>query len=271
MPGRVSAGLAAIAAIVLVFLGLAVFALPTQCVPGLPGSWGCLANDTALPAVAAAQPKAATGAASLSANAPPTAAAGAAPQPAASPAAAANAGLIDATFAQLQQGSGAPAPGTAPAAARAAAAQASAAPPQSGAEFNAPTTRMVSTMVIRADPQTGAPLDPPQTPAADPAATAAPATEPAAAPAPAVAATIAPADPVPMDPPVARPATDDSIRIVGGGGVTVRSGPSRSRAKMFALGPGEKVTVTGTQRGWVAIVDAQGRRGWAYSSYLAKP
>ena len=56
--------------------------------------------------------------------------------------------------------------------------------------------------------------------------------------------------------------------IVGGGGVTVRSGPSRGRGQLFNLAAGEKVTVTARQRGWVQITDSQGRQGWAYSSLL---
>jgi uncharacterized protein YraI len=54
--------------------------------------------------------------------------------------------------------------------------------------------------------------------------------------------------------------------VISGGGVTVRSGPGG--AQLFALARGQKVTVTGKQRGWLQVVDSQGRRGWAYSDFF---
>lgn len=60
-------------------------------------------------------------------------------------------------------------------------------------------------------------------------------------------------------------------RIVGGSGVTVRSGPSTSNKRLFALASGEKVTVVGRTRGWLQVIDGRGRSGWAYSRYLRNP
>jgi hypothetical protein len=55
---------------------------------------------------------------------------------------------------------------------------------------------------------------------------------------------------------------------VGGSGVTVRSGPSRSRSSLFTLSAGEKVAVLKTEKRWLRIKDSKGRMGWAYSRYL---
>lgn len=90
--------------------------------------------------------------------------------------------------------------------------------------------------------------------------------------APAVAAQVATADPVlPASPPkrAAVPeTTGGGMSVISGSGVTVRSSPGRGGAQLFALAYGQKVTVTGKQRGWLQIVDGQGRRGWAYSSFF---
>jgi hypothetical protein len=59
-------------------------------------------------------------------------------------------------------------------------------------------------------------------------------------------------------------------RIVGGTGVNVRSGPSRSHGKLFALAPGAEVRVTQNKRGWLRVVDESGRTGWLYSSFLVE-
>lgn len=79
------------------------------------------------------------------------------------------------------------------------------------------------------------------------------------------------AAPVPVTKPASFPAGASDARIVGGMGVNVRSGPSSSSAKLFALPGGQKVTVTGNKRGWLRVVDQRGRSGWAYSSYLRSP
>jgi uncharacterized protein YraI len=75
-----------------------------------------------------------------------------------------------------------------------------------------------------------------------------------------------------MSPP-AKPeaaAPSSGMMLIGGQGVTVRSGPSKSNGALFALAAGQKVTVKSNQKGWLQIVDAQGRTGWAYSALLIK-
>lgn len=64
-------------------------------------------------------------------------------------------------------------------------------------------------------------------------------------------------------------ATADT-RTVGGAGVNVRSGPSKSSGKLFALASGAEVTVKDDKRGWLHVVDAKGRAGWVYSSFLSR-
>lgn len=87
----------------------------------------------------------------------------------------------------------------------------------------------------------------------------------------------APAAPPQVAPvPATKPATfkaaasDSSAdtKVVGGQGVTVRSGPSTTSGRLFALANGQEVTVIGKKRGWLQIVDKRGRRGWAYSRYF---
>ena len=58
------------------------------------------------------------------------------------------------------------------------------------------------------------------------------------------------------------------LRTVGGAGVNVRSGPSKSSGKLFALAGGAEVTVKEDRGGWLHVVDAKGRSGWAYKTYL---
>jgi uncharacterized protein YgiM (DUF1202 family) len=62
-----------------------------------------------------------------------------------------------------------------------------------------------------------------------------------------------------------------NIRIVGGLGVNVRSGPSKSSARLFALEGGKKVTVSENRKGWLRVTDERGRTGWIYSSFLVTP
>jgi uncharacterized protein YgiM (DUF1202 family) len=66
-------------------------------------------------------------------------------------------------------------------------------------------------------------------------------------------------------------ATDLSgdVRTVRGAGVNVRSSPSSSAAKLFALPGGRKVSVSETQRGWLKVTDDQGRTGWLYEDYVS--
>jgi Meckel syndrome type 1 protein len=59
-----------------------------------------------------------------------------------------------------------------------------------------------------------------------------------------------------------------NVRTVKGQGVNVRSGPSSSAGKLFALAGGVEVTVTDNKRGWLKVTDSRGRTGWAYSSFL---
>ncbi len=58
------------------------------------------------------------------------------------------------------------------------------------------------------------------------------------------------------------------VRVVGGTGVTVRAGPSRSQSRLFALASGARVTVQETRRGWLRIVDEDGRTGWLYQDFV---
>ena len=78
------------------------------------------------------------------------------------------------------------------------------------------------------------------------------------------------AAPIPATKPAAFKAAAASAdtRVVGGQGVTVRSGPSTASGRLFALANGQQVTVIGTKRGWLQIVDKRGRKGWAYSRYF---
>jgi SH3-like domain-containing protein len=68
--------------------------------------------------------------------------------------------------------------------------------------------------------------------------------------------------------PPARKAASRDVRTVKGQGVNVRSGPSSSAGKLFALAGGVEVTVTDNKRGWLRVTDKRGRTGWAYSSFL---
>lgn len=262
-PGHLSIELAAGAAIAVAFLWIAAIALPTQCLPGQGNAKACSVNE--VPAkLEPRQPKLSLGpgaaaAATLPAQPAPTDRAPAKP---------AAQGLIAATFERLQRatdasGGSSQQPNT-KLAAKADQPPAIPEPPPS-----APATRLVSTTVIRAD---GTP-EAPQAVPADSAASVA-VVEPIVAPIPAtrMASLAAAPDPAPAPQRSVQTApTKSGVRQVGGQGVTVRSGPSRSNARMFALAAGEKVTVTGTQKGWLQIIDARGRPGWAYSSYLAKP
>ena len=59
------------------------------------------------------------------------------------------------------------------------------------------------------------------------------------------------------------------VRTVRGAGVNVRSSPSSSAEKLFALPGGEQVSVTETQRGWLKVTDDRGRSGWLYEDYVS--
>lgn len=88
-------------------------------------------------------------------------------------------------------------------------------------------------------------------------------------PAPAATAP-APVDPAPV--PLVRAGKRGAARggfAVRSTGVTVRSGPARGRGTLFNLGAGEKVSVISRQHGWAEIIDARGRRGWVYGTFLS--
>lgn len=57
-------------------------------------------------------------------------------------------------------------------------------------------------------------------------------------------------------------------RTVKGQGVNVRSGPSSSSGKLFALVGGTEVTVLDNEKGWLKVTDPKGRTGWAYKDYI---
>ena len=62
-----------------------------------------------------------------------------------------------------------------------------------------------------------------------------------------------------------------NIRIIAGQGVNVRSGPGKSKSKLFALPGGTEVTIGESNHGWLEITDAKGRTGWVYKDYLLTP
>ena len=79
------------------------------------------------------------------------------------------------------------------------------------------------------------------------------------------------AEPVVVDDTVAEAAptqTGGDVRRVTGGGVNVRASASSQAEKIFTLGPGEEVTVTDTNRGWLLVTDDQGRTGWLYEDFV---
>lgn len=55
---------------------------------------------------------------------------------------------------------------------------------------------------------------------------------------------------------------------VGQSGVNVRSGPSGTAAKLFALPPGAAIKIGETTNGWVHVY-ASGTDGWIYSTFLS--
>ena len=193
--------------------------------------------------------------------------------------------LISATFAKLQAD---PAP--------ALVASVNSAPPLADTpasdESRAPTRHVVQTTVVHvpapvapvaalvtdavapaaADPVPLAPAPDPvaSAPAAAPVAAAAPVSTASAQDDPAPVASTPQDAPIPMPPPASPAKAAGAGMKVGGSGVSVRSGPSRSHGVLFNLAAGQKVTVSGKQRGWLQITDATGRHGWAYSNLFSK-
>ncbi len=60
---------------------------------------------------------------------------------------------------------------------------------------------------------------------------------------------------------------DDTVRV-GDSSINVRSGPSQSSKKLFALAAGAEIDVTGKSGDWVAITDGNDRDGWVDVSLL---
>ena len=99
---------------------------------------------------------------------------------------------------------------------------------------------------------------------ADASATSAPAA-PVASPSPmAQPAPVASPAPAPVTP----AASHDQIAIVGGEGITVRSGPATARSALFSLPAGQKLSVLGKEHSWLHVTDAKGRAGWVYSGLV---
>jgi hypothetical protein len=211
-----------------------------------------------------------------------------------------------------------PAPSAKPGAAMVAALPATtSAPKPTPAEGKGVVTRVVDTLVIHANPKTGAIEMPTLTPGNDvvppvpaepdakaPTSAATQPTKSASAAASAAAPADAPAPdeaaPVPLAPPpalAARPATPppsivasakaapataakpaaakpaaapaaSEYAIIGGKGVSVRSGPGTAHSALFTLAAGKKVAVSEKEHGWLHITDAEGRSGWLYSGLV---
>jgi hypothetical protein len=59
--------------------------------------------------------------------------------------------------------------------------------------------------------------------------------------------------------------------VIGRQGANVRSAPkTRGSSVLFALAPGEDVTVTQTSNGWSKVVDKSGRSGWVWNQLLRR-
>jgi hypothetical protein len=59
--------------------------------------------------------------------------------------------------------------------------------------------------------------------------------------------------------------------VIGRQGANVRSAPqTRGSSVLFALAPGEDVTVTETSKGWSKVVDKSGRSGWVWNELIRR-
>jgi hypothetical protein len=59
--------------------------------------------------------------------------------------------------------------------------------------------------------------------------------------------------------------------VIGRQGANVRSAPkTRGSSVLFALAPGEDVTVTQTSEGWSKVVDKSGRSGWVWNELIRR-
>ena len=70
----------------------------------------------------------------------------------------------------------------------------------------------------------------------------------------------------PSEPETTR-AIRETMRVVTA--VNVRSGPSKSNAKIAVLSAGEEVEIIGTRKGWVHFRSSGGVTGWVYGRFLA--
>lgn len=271
---------------VLGVLGIVTLATPLRCLPGIAGSGICGVNsatdivEAPGPAAVPASHPQTTATPAKAASAPLSAPSAPGGQPAQA-AAPTPKGLVAATFNLLQtppqgadSGTSAKVVTPAKAADGGPAATANAAP-------IGPTTRMVKTVPIHANvaanvtmglqkPVTVASVTPfvPQsaTIAPTPAPAPAPKAEEAPKPTPVKQAALeAPAKPAP-----AAKGGSTSSYVVGGAGVNVRSGPSKSKGVLFALAGGKTVSVSEDQKGWLHITDEKGREGWVYKTFLVK-
>lgn len=69
-----------------------------------------------------------------------------------------------------------------------------------------------------------------------------------------------------------KPAVPDAnAMLISASGLNIRAEPSSQSPSLFVLTYGTKVEAGDESGGWVEITDPQGRNGWAYSKYLAKP
>jgi cytoskeletal protein RodZ len=136
--------------------------------------------------------------------------------------------------------------------------------PSSEPTTSRPTTRVVRTTAIRVAPTTPDVVAPPE-PIPEATAVASELDVDKGAAAEEVAAAV----PTAAAPPAT--ASGPNLRIVAGQGVNVRSGPGKSKEKLFALPGGAEVTISSNERGWLKITDAQGRTGWIYKDYLLRP
>jgi hypothetical protein len=314
LPGRASLSIVIVTALIVAALVAVAFFLPARFMDVLWGN-GSAAPAVSLAAVPAAAPAPATPI--LAATKKPQAVKASLRPAAATPTAPKAPGdLVANTFQTIFAGPNGPSleqttparePGAAQTAALPATTGAASPPPAAGKGV---VTRVVDTLVVRADPKTGAiempaaaPADnaapqgavapataAPQTASAGPAQTAAPATVPATAedapiplapppalavrPAPAAPSIVASSKPVPAEaakPAAAKPepaSAGAEFAIIGGKGVTVRSGPATAHGALFTLAAGKKVAVSGKEHGWLHVTDAEGRSGWLYSGLV---
>jgi hypothetical protein len=322
LPGRASASIVIVTALIVAGLVAAAFFIPARFMNVLWGSDRTTPAATAAIAEVAPTPARPALAPTMKPQAVKAASASAPASKPAAPATPKAAGDVVAnTFQTIFAGPNGPSLEQPARAAKPAAPLTAALPPATSAPKSPPAegkgvvTRVVDTLVIHADPKTGAieipalaPADgaAPPVPAEPDAKTPKPAAaQPAAKPASAATATAETpaaeeAAPIPLAPPpalAARPATPppsivasakaapataakpatakpaaapaaSEYAIIGGKGVSVRSGPGTAHNALFTLAAGKKVAVSDKEHGWLHITDAEGRSGWLYSGLV---